>query len=191
MAGLLLLAVAIGWSILCIAMSKAFISAIRNSLLRFIAAPFVFAGLLVAPIADDLLGTRAYQQYCAAADSQFKIFATIKLDKDSPLFSESGEWRLAKLPPSAHDERHRLSRTASSLVRWDHGTTRPTSSIFSVNERVTSIYEATSNRLLAQFTSYHYRGGFLRSSVLDSANQCFPTKFGNDLYSALFVPHPS
>jgi hypothetical protein len=187
MAGLILLAVAIGWMLLCIALSKALTSPIRPGALRFVAAALVFSGLLVAPIADDILGSRAYQKYCAAADDQVKILATITLDQNSPLYSASGEWRLTKLPPAGYKERDRLSRAAESLLRWDHGTTRPTSSIFPIQERVTSIYDANSDRLLAQFTSYHYRGGFLRSSVLDSANQCFPTKLGSALYPELLV----
>jgi hypothetical protein len=187
MAGLILLAAAVGWMLLCIALSKAFTGAVPPGAPRFVAAVLVFSGLLVAPIADDLLGSRAYQKYCAAADAQVKILATVTLDQNSPLYSASGEWRLSKLAPAEYKERDRLSRVADSLVRWDHGTTKPTSSIFPVQERVTSIYDANSNRLLAQFTSYHYRGGFLRSSVLDSANQCFPTKFGSALYPALLV----
>ena len=173
MGGLLLLLVAIGWVLLCIAMSRVLTAAIRHGPLRLLVAIALFLGLLVAPIADDLLGTRAYQRYCAAADNQVKVFSTIKVDRNTGLFSATGEWRLAQLAPSEHDERHRLGKAADSLVRWDHGTPKPSSSFFPVNERTTKIYDVNSGSLVAQFTSYHYSGGFLRSSVLDERVSVF------------------
>lgn len=191
MGGLLLLLVVIGWVLLCIAMSRVFTAAIRHGSLRLLVATALFFVLLVGPIADDLLGTRAYQRYCAAADNQVKVFATIKVDRNTSLFSATGEWRLAQLAPSEHDERQRLGKAADSLVRWDYGTSKPTSSFFPVNERTTKIYDVNSGSLIAQFTSYHYRGGFLRSSVLDSASQCFPKQFGSSLYQMLFLPQSS
>jgi hypothetical protein len=172
-------------------MSRVFTAAIQHGSLRLLVATVLFFGLLVAPISDDLLGTRAYQRYCAAADNHVKIFSSIEVDRTTGLFSTTGEWRLAQLEPSEHDERHRLGKVADSLVRWDRGTAKPTSSFFPVNERTTKIYEVNSGSLVAQFTSYHYRGGFLRSSMLDSASQCFPKQFGSSLYQMLFLPQRS
>jgi hypothetical protein len=189
MAGLLILLVLVVWLFACIKLSALAIGNIRSEFTKFLIGLAVFASLLISPIADDILGTRQYQKYCEASD-QVKTLGTIPVSASTGLYEANGDWRLAKLEPSAHDERSRLTRVADGLVRWDHGTNRPTESVFPIYERTTKIYGTESQRLLAEFTSYHYRGGFLRRSLLDSASQCFPKEFGSGLYERLFVFQP-
>jgi hypothetical protein len=189
MAGLLILGVLAVWLFACMKLSARAIRNIRSEFAKVLIGITVFASLLIAPIADDILGTRQYQRYCDAAD-QVKTLGTIPVSASTGLYDTNGVWRLSKVESSAHDERSRLTRVADGLARWDHGTNRPTESIFPIDERTTRIYGVESGRLLAEFTSYHYRGGFLRRNLFDSASQCFPKEFGSALYSKIFVFQP-
>jgi hypothetical protein len=189
MTGLLMLAVGAAWLMLCIRVAKGIGVNFRSAPARALLGCVVFAGLLVAPIADDVLGARQYEKLCASAN-EVSIVGTIAVNASTGLYSESGEWRLASLPFSQHDERDRVGKLADSLVRWDEGPTTPVPGLFAITERTTRIYEARSDRLLVEWKSYHYRGGFLRSHLLDSASQCFPRLVndeGNALYKSLLV----
>jgi hypothetical protein len=186
MAGLLLLFALVAWIFLCTKLSMVVAGSIRPGFAKTLATCAVFAGLLVAPIADEILGTTQYNQYCKAADD-VKIVGTLRVDASSGLYEANGDWRIAKLEPSAHDERSRLTSVADSLVRWDHGTARPAASMFPIDERTTRIHDAASARLLAEWKSYHFRGGFLRRNLFVSASQCFPRESGSALYQKLLV----
>jgi hypothetical protein len=186
MAGLLLLFVLIAWLLLCIWLTKGIVKNLRSGLIKVLVAFVSLLGLLVAPIVDDILGSLQYSRYCAAADD-VKILDTISLTADGGLHSANGDWLLATLEPSQHAERDRLQRLAESLVRWDSGTPKPTASLYPITERTTRIYDVSSQRLLAEFKSYYYRGGFLRSSVFESTSQCFPTLFHSGIYPKIFV----
>jgi hypothetical protein len=186
MAGLLILFALIAWIVFCFKVSAA-VSGATNS--RFAKAPVaiaMFAALLVAPIADDLLGTWQYKRYCKAGD-KIAYSGTISVTPDVGLFTANGDWQLASLGPSEHAERSRLHKVAESFVRWDHGTSSPTGSVFPIQERKIEIHDASSGKLLAEWKSYHFKGGFLRRGLFDSASQCFPRDFHSDLYKRLFV----
>ena len=187
MAGLLLLVVGIVWLLVCIGLATMLAGTVRTGLASAFVALATFAGLAVAPIADDVLGIRQYKRYCAEADHELQIVGEIKVPLSAGLHTNDGEWRIAKLGPGQHDERRRLTELADGLVRWDHGTSVPTTSVFPINQRTTRIYDAASGRLLAEWKSYYYRGGFLRSNLLDSASQCFPSLHGSALYQRLIV----
>ena len=189
MAALLILLVLVVWLFASIKLSALAIGNIRSKLTKVLLGIPVFASLLISPIADDLLGTRQYRSYCDAAN-QVKTLGTISVGASTGLYETNGDWRLAKLEPSAHAERSRLNGVADGLVRWEHGTSRPTKSIFPIDEGTTRIYALESERLLAEITSYHYRGGFLRRNLFDSAGQCFPKEFGSGLYRKLFIFQP-
>jgi hypothetical protein len=186
MGGLLLLLVVIAWLLVCIWLARQIAGTLQSRLAKALVACGAFICLFVAPVADDILGARQYRHYCAAAD-EVRILGTIDVSASTGLHSASGDWLLATLEPSQHDERSRLRRLADSLVRWDLGTSTPTASLFAIDERTTRIYDAGSDRLLAEWKSYHYRGGFLRSNLLDSASQCFPSLYGSALYQKIFV----
>jgi len=188
MASLLLLLVLAVWLLGCVKLSKLAVRNVRSECTKVLIGIATFAGLLILPIADDILGTRQYHKYCDAA--AVKTFGKIPVSTSTGLYEANGDWRLAKLEPSAYDERNRLNRIADGLVRWDHGTNRPTESIFPIDERATNIYEVESGRLLAEVKSYHYQGGFLRKNLLDSASQCFPKEFGSGFYGKLFAFQP-
>lgn len=186
MGGLLLLFAVVVWLLICVLLAKGASGMFSSTAAKTLVACAVFVGFFVAPAADDILGTRQYKQYCAATD-EVKILGTMSVSASTGLHSATGEWLLSTLEPSQHGERVRLRRLADSLVRWDHGTSTPTASLFPISERTTRIYEAGSERLLAEWKSYHYKGGFLRSNLFDSASQCFPSSFGSALYQNLFV----
>lgn len=185
MAGLLILLALIAWLVFCFKVSAA-VAGTTNS--RFARAPVaiaVFATLLVTPVADDLLGTWQYGRYCKSGD-KVAYLGTIGVAPDVGLFTTSGDWKLASLQPSDHAERSRLQKVAESFVRWDHGVSTPTDSLFPIQERKTEIHDASSGKLLAEWKSYHFKGGFLRRGFFDSASQCFPRDFYGDLYKHLF-----
>ena len=186
MGGLLLLFAVVVWLLVCVLLAKGASGVFKSTAAKTLVACGVFVGLLFAPAADDILGTRRYKQYCVEAN-EVKILGTVDVSASTGLHSATGEWLLSTLQPSQHSERDRLRRLADSLVRWDHGISTPTSSLFPINERTTKIYEVGSERLLAEWKSYHYRGGFLRSNLFDSASQCFPSSFGSALYENIFV----
>jgi hypothetical protein len=186
MAGLLLLFVASAWLLTCISLTKGAVKTLRPGLAKALLALGAFVGLLVAPVADDILGSMQFNRYCAAAD-KIRLLGTVSVASNVGLYSESGDWLLATLEPSQHAERIRLVQLADSLVFWDHGTSAPSASLFPIEERTTRIYDTSPLRLVAEWKSYYYRGGFLRSGLLDSANQCFPTLSGSGLYPKLFV----
>jgi hypothetical protein len=182
--GLLLLSVVFGWLLLCIWLAKSVASTIRHGLAKALVACVVFVGLFVAPVADDILGVVQYERFCKSND--IRLVGTIDVRAEAGLHSENGDWLLSKLEPSQHQERHRISRLAEGFLRQDIGSSRPTPAQSSVSERTDRIYEASSGRLLVEITSYHYRGGFLRRSLLDSASQCFSERSGSELYQQLF-----
>ena len=186
MAGLLVLFVLIAWLLLCIWLTKGIVKNLRPGLVKVLVATVSLLGLLVAPIVDDILGSMQYSRYCAAADD-VKILDTISLTVDGGLHSANGDWLLATLEPGQHAERDRLQRLAESLVHWDSGTSKPTTSLYPITERTTRIYDGNSERLLAEFKSYYYRGGFLRSGVFQSTSQCFPALFHSGIYPKIFA----
>lgn len=187
MGGLLLLFAVVVWLLVCVLLAKGASGMFNSMAAKMLVACGVFVGFFVAPAVDDILGTRQYKQYCAAADDEVKILGTMSVNASTGLHSATGEWLLSTLGPSQHGERDRLGRLANSLVRWDHGTSTPTTSLFPIDERTTKIYEAASGRLLAEWKSYYYKGGFLRSNLFDSTSQCFPRSSGGHLYQNLFV----
>lgn len=186
MAGLLMLGVFVAWAYFSVKIAAVIASAADSRLAKASSAIAVFAVVLVAPIADDLLGNWRYQRYCQAGD-KVDYRATISVTPDVGLFTADGNWRIAGLGPSDHAERRRLSELAESFVRWDHGTSVPTDSIFPIQEHGSRIFDKSTGQLLAEWKSYHYRGGFLRRGLLDSSSQCFPSEFGRDLYRRMFV----
>jgi hypothetical protein len=149
-------------------------------------AVLVFAAMLVAPMADDLLGQAQYQRYCEAGD-KVDVRGTIKVAPEVGLFTAAGDWKIAGLAPADHAERRRLGEVAESFVRWDHGVKAPTDSVFPIQARKTRLFDKSSGAVVAEWTSYHYAGGFLRRGFLDSASQCFPQGSQGDVYRPIFV----
>lgn len=146
----------------------------------------VFAAVLVAPVADDLLGSWQYERYCKAGD-KVDYRATISVTPEVGLFTADGAWKIAGLAPSDHGERRRLGEIAERFVRMEIGAIAPTDSVFAVRERKERLFDKSSGQLVAEWKSYHYAGGFLRRGLLDSSSQCFPKESNRDLYRPIFV----
>jgi hypothetical protein len=185
MVGLLLFAVVGAWFLFSLWLAAQIPRISTSPLLEMPYRVVAFTGLCVSPVIDDLLGTWQYKHYCSNAN-EVRILGTVAVSEQTGLFSSDGEWLLDRLQPSDWKERHRLGRVADSLVRWDHGTTQPATRLWPIGERTTRIYDRSSDRLVMEFKSYHYRGGILRRNLLDSASQCFPTEFGSAMYKKVF-----
>lgn len=185
MAGLLLLAAVAGWSFVCVAISRYLTKGLLGWKKQFsiIALPPV---LFLLPFTNQLVGWFQYEYYCAAADD-VKIFGTIQSPKE--LYSPSGEWLLGRqVNLSTIDEYSNLVKLADSFLTWDHGSYVELYSLTNVGKRNTKIYEKSSNRLLAEWSSYSYKGGL--SGLMGSTDVCHPKLFadrGYQLYNRLFV----
>jgi len=178
--GLLLLFSVATWLALCMWATGLLTRGAQHGTLKF----FVFLGLLVAPVADEIVGVLQYQRYCAA--NSIRFLDTVDATVNTGLHSADGKWLLGGLEPSQHEERDRLNRLQESLLDHQLGLYDPTSMLSLVSKRTDRIYEARSGRLLAEVTSYHYPGGFLRRHLLGYSNQCFPEGFDNSMYPRLF-----
>lgn len=176
----------VAWGYFSFKTAAAIASAADSWLAKASWAIAVFVVMLVAPIADDLLGNWQYKRYCKAGD-KVTYLETIGVSPDVGLFTADGDWKIANLRPSDGDEKRRLGNLAESFVRWEDGMSTQAGSVFPIREQETRIIERSSGKLVAKWKSYHYRGGFLRRGLLDSASQCFPNEFGHDLYRRIFV----
>ena len=185
MAGLLLLAVASIWLIVCIAIAVFLSRWIPPIWGKFVFVPTMTAALLVAPFINQIIGKYQFDNYCKAAES-VSFVGTIPAPKE--LYSSTGEWRLAKFTALQFDENTKLVRLADSLVRWESGNYNVLSSFTNVGERRTKLYEKSSNRLVAEWTSYSYHGGL--SGLMGSTDECHPKLMrqeGYGIYKQVFV----
>ncbi|MCV2371369.1 hypothetical protein [Roseateles oligotrophus] len=191
MAGILALAAALIWALVCAIGANLFSRLFGGRLRQTIVGIIAFLALISAPFVDVALGTAQFNDLCAKSDN-LRLVGTIASSSSTGLYTESGEWKLAVLAPNQFEERHALSKKMDSLVRWEGGNEyKRVSRLFPIYERPTQIYEASSNRLLAEFKSYHYGDGLFRSQLLGSGKQCFPWTTGHDLYKTVFVFHRS
>jgi hypothetical protein len=145
------------------------------------ASIFVLAAavLLLGPFSDEVIGGAQFKRYCGAADN-VNFSGTIQVVPD--FYTPDGEWRLAYLGVDA-DKHRKLVRLADSLVRWDHGTEVRLPTLVPIWQRQTRIYDAQTNRLVADWVSYSYRGGWLsRIALPERRNECRPKMIGEGGY---------
>ena len=178
MAGLLaLLAVAL-WVAASVAVAKAF--ATKAFPIALIAVTLFFM-----PFVDEAIGQWQYSNLCQR--TEVKVHGVVPVG--SNLYAESGEWRLGmKYPGERWKERQALVILADSLVRWDHGSSMPRQSIIPIDSRHTRIFDRKTERLLAEWTSYSFKGGIIRRSLFEGSSQCFPKLFqqeGNLVYKEI------
>ena len=186
MGGLLLLLVAVAWFAASLVLATWLSHLARSSLGRVAAGSIAFVAILVAPFADDLIGTAELKRYC---DSSPDVLIHRTIVVDPVFYGANGEWLLGISPVRDWDTNTRLTKLADSLVEWDHGNHAPIPGLHLIEQRTTKIYEKVSNALVAEWTSYAYRGGVVRRSVLPSSTECRPPLMrqgGSQLYNRIF-----
>lgn len=185
MSGLLLLAAAVTWLIVCTCVALFLSKRISSTWGKVVFVPLVTAALLIGPFISQIVGKYQFDSYCKAAQN-VTFIRTIPAPKE--LYSPTGEWRLAKFSAQQFDENTRLVRLADSLVRWDTGNYVGVSNFTNVGVRQTKLYERSSNRLVAEWTSYSYRGGL--GGLMGSTDECHPTLMrqeGYGIYRQVFA----
>lgn len=190
MAGLIFLAVVLAWIALAVwlahGLTKLTTAPFAKGLTYLVATP----AIIVAPVADDFVGKQEFERLCASAESVHTL-GTIPVG--DPLYTASGEWRLATYPWSDHAAHSNAVKYADSLVRWDHGTHSRAPSFVPVQQRTVTIYAASTDRPLAQWTAYSFAGGFLRRNIWPSGSECLPLVMrqgGYGVYRQIMVYEP-
>ena len=188
MGGLLVLIAAIAWLVISVLIAYR-LARWPQSTWKKVA---VFVGssvaLLVGPFLDEIVGVRQFESYCNAAEN-VTFHGTVPVGTE--LYTSEGQWRLAgPFPLANYDESTRLVTLADSRVRWDHGTSTPVSAVVPMWQRHTRIYDAQSGKLLADWTSYSYRGGWLsRIALGERLDECRPKpvrESGYKVYNKIF-----
>lgn len=186
MGGLLMLFVIAVWASISVVAAFGVAKVVPGSdALKACAGIMVAAILFVAPVADDFIGQRQFENYCHFSE-EVRILGTVS--GGSELYTPDGSWRLAHYSPAQADENTRLVRLADSLVRWDHGTAAPVQDFPVITKRHTRIFDRNSDSLVAEWDTYGYAGGFLRAGILQGGGECFPRvmrQSGYGLYNAL------
>lgn len=184
MAGLILLSVALIWLMSSIYIAGYVSKRIFSGWARFISALVLAPTILIAPFFNQIVGWFQFEDYCKAAES-ITVLDSIPAPKG--LYTSAGEWRLAKFDASKTDEYTKLVHFADSFLRWETGDYVENSNWTHVGKRETKIYEKNSNHLLAQWTSYSFKGGL--SSLMGSTTECHPKLLdenGYGLYKQIF-----
>lgn len=172
MAGLLALVIIALWAAASVKIAKAISS---KSFPLALAVPAVF----FMPFFDEAIGLGQYSYLCQR--SEIKLHGAIPVGNE--LYSEDGEWRLGfTYPPERWREHLALVRLADSLVRWDSGVSQPIHSLSPVDSRHTKIIDSRTGRLLSEWTSYSFKGGIVRRTLLDGSTQCFPEPINQNGY---------
>ena len=165
---------------------------VKGALAKIAVSLFVVCVTPVSLAVQDTVGMRQFEEYCRAAD-QVQIHGTVA--GADALYTSTGEWRLAHFSLATSDEHTKLVRYADSLVRWETGATATVPAVQPIWEQETKIFDARTNRLLAQWRSYSSRGGWARQTVLlGGLLECHPKLFrepGYQLYRAIFEKVPS
>lgn len=186
MAGLLLLFIIGAWFAFAIKIAITISSSIKNELRKYIITIVATAIILVAPVTDDIIGTVQFSSYCKS--QIIKTYASIPVDHE--FYTETGAWLLGEPRPSSsskeYDERRLLVGKADSYVRWESKDYVPMPGILLIKQRPTKIYAKESRQLLAEWNSYAYEGGILRSTFLGYTNECHPYEEGYGLYKKIF-----
>jgi len=185
MAGLLLLAAAFVWLIVCFGLTIFLSKWIPTGWGKALFVLLIASALLVAPFINQIIGKHQFDNYCKHAES-VSFFGTIPAPRE--LYSPAGEWRLAKFSALQFDEHTKMVRLADSLVRWDTGNYIEISSFTHVGKRQTKLYEKSSNQLVAEWTSYSFRGGL--SGLMGSTDECHPKLMreeGYGIYKHIFL----
>ena len=143
------------------------------------------AALLVGPFVDEIVGGTQFKRYCVDAEN-INFSGTIPVGIE--LYTPDGQWRLAHFATADAQEHTKLVRLADSLVRWDHGTLAAVPAFVPMWQRQTRIYDAQTNRLVAEWVSYSYRGGWLsRIALGERLEECRPKLLGGSrMYQQLF-----
>lgn len=132
------------------------------------------------PFFDEALGLGQYSYLCQR--SAVKLHGTLPVGNE--LYSEDGEWRLGMNYPAERWREHlALVRLADSLVRWDHhGVYEPIHSLSPVDSRHSQFVDPKTERILAEWTSYSFKGGIVRRTLLGGSTQCRPEPFNQNGY---------
>ena len=187
MAGLLILSVVVLWVAFSVWISAYAFASVRYRPARIFVTTFAIVVCFFAPIADDIVGSWQYNGLCTAAKG-LKILGTVAVGPDTGLYTSDGKWLIATPRLVSNDEWYRLKSVAERLLFSEVGTSSETQGALSITERTDRVYAATSRQLLIEVKSYHYRGGFLRRNLFDSASQCFAEENGVGLYEKLSLP---
>jgi hypothetical protein len=147
----------------------------------------VFILVLVLPFADEITG-RVYLNYLCATQAGVKVFRTVSLPPE--YWDQTGK-------PKFFNRYGHLERDfwAKELDESGAQVTR-NSSLFAIDKDVTFVRQRSSQKVLAEVTTFRYWGGWIRRNFVpeNSANSCKFTNdvnFSRNLYGQLFKPTTS
>src|SRR5262249_53713297 len=164
---------AVVWFGICLGLAVVMSRWVSKRIWKALVIVVVTPSLLVAPFVTRIIGRPQFERYCKGAE--VSILGVVPAPKE--LYSSTGEWRLSMkwnlLDNTQFAEHNKLVHIADSMVRWDSSETRSISKL--IGERRTRIYEKGTNRLLAEWSSYTYVGGF--AAVIGGWKNAIPNSF--------------
>lgn len=188
MAGLLLLAAAIIWFIVCLTFSKFVSKWLPSFFGKKLFTSLMTLILIVIPFTNQIIDSFKFDSYCKESEN-ITILGNIAAPRE--LYNSAGEWRLGTYSQiynlAESNESNLLVRLADSLVRWggEGYVLLPGSNYLA--KRKTIIYERSSDRPVAEWTSYAYTGGL--PGLMGGMKECRPKvmrESGYGMYKQIF-----
>lgn len=113
--------------------------------------------LCVLAVGDEIVGKFQFDRLCAKA-AVITYSGTVPVGYD--LYSRDGKWLLT-LPKANPELRKKATAAYQALARWDLAQTSRTSEWIPIAQTDTRILDRRNGVLLASFTAYGTRGGFV------------------------------
>jgi hypothetical protein len=135
----------------------------------------VVALLCALAMADEIVGKFQFDRLCAKA-AAITYAGSVPVGYD--FYSRDGRWLLT-LPKAAPELRRKASAAYQALARWDITQSSRTSEWIPIAQTDTRIVDKRNGVLLASFTAYGTRGGFVSRHLekpLLVRGECLPTE---------------
>lgn len=145
------------------------------------------AVLLMMPVADEIAG-RIYLNHLCATEAGVKVYRTVELPAE--YWDEQGR-------PRFFNQYGNLERDLwLSKLDESSGDIKRHSTVFAIDKRTSSVKERTSQKVLAEVTTFLYWGGWLRRNLSphNTANTCgfiVDSNFSRSFYGQIFKPATS
>ena len=132
----------------------------KNKPVRWVTATVLLPVVFIAPLADEIVGKRQFDQLCEAA-RDVKIYGTIPVGEE--LYTPDGKWRIG----TGGKDVERAYQVYESIVRWDLGSPYPEeiAAAIPIRKSHTRLFNKSTGALLAEWDQYGTTGGWLSRSV--------------------------
>jgi hypothetical protein len=130
----------------------------------------LFPVVFIAPLKDEVIGKRQFDQLCEAADRDARIYETLPVGTE--LYTPDGKWRGF----STGDNPWKIGELADSLMKRESTTTYLQMAI-PIQQYDTKVFPRNSGRLLAEWRVFGTSGGWFGRSLgtpILVRNICYP-----------------